>query len=128
MSYDSPPLICLLFILLPLLFFLLPSSLLSSPFFDILTSPALCPPGGIYRAGEDIEEGGRKKGRRQKKEEKREKKREKRQKKGKLKEETDHCYAPDYISNERKHISRTNAKLEIMIEFICMVSHFLETL
>ena len=39
-----------------------------------------------YRAGEDIEEGGGKKGRRQKKKEKRETKKEKREKKGKLKE------------------------------------------
>ena len=41
--------------------------------------------GQSYRAGDDIEEGGRKKGRRQKKKDKREKKKEKRGKKGKLK-------------------------------------------
>ena len=51
------------------------------------------PPGGIYRlakqsypAGEDIEEGGRKKGRRQEKKERRERKKEKRKRRGKLKE------------------------------------------
>ena len=44
-----------------------------------------------YRAGEDIEEGGRKKGRSQKKKEKKEKKKEKRERKGNLKERN--CWA-----------------------------------
>ena len=69
--------------------------------------PAVCPLVAFtglakksYRAGEDIDEGG-KKGRRQKKKEKREKWKEKREKKGKLKERNYRAFAkagPDHTT------------------------------